>query len=177
MPIANLSSNICQTPSTQSVLIVTLLPIQIMSLMIPEMGHDEQQQSDREELNKILWQVLQPLTLKQNTNTETGYYNLLCAGGYCRHCTLVSAGWLTNYNQYGDQYYFEWHFCIWCQNSKNKLGNKVLPDKTHPWQGHNLYWIPSDSNTMAADDELLSCEVPQKYNMFWHIPTIVSQLL
>ena len=56
--IANLSSKIRQTPTTHSVVMVALLPIQIKNHNIPQRRQDEQQQINREVLNEVIWQVL-----------------------------------------------------------------------------------------------------------------------
>jgi hypothetical protein len=62
MTIGNLSSKIRQTPSTQSVVMVALLPIPIKSRNIPQKRLNEQRQTNREVLNEVLGRVLQPLT-------------------------------------------------------------------------------------------------------------------
>ena len=46
MTICNLSSKIRQMPSTQSIIMVALLPIPIMNCDIPQMRLDEQRQTN-----------------------------------------------------------------------------------------------------------------------------------
>ena len=52
--ITHLSSKIRQMPSTQSVLMVTLLPIPLTNCNIPQKRLNEQQQTNREVLNEVL---------------------------------------------------------------------------------------------------------------------------
>jgi len=54
MTIGNLSSKICQMPSTHRVVMVALLPILIRNCNIPQKRLDEQQQTNREVLNEVL---------------------------------------------------------------------------------------------------------------------------
>jgi hypothetical protein len=64
MAIGNLSSKIRQTPATQSVVMVALLPIAINNGNIPQKQLDEQRQTNREVVNEVLRRQLQPLTFK-----------------------------------------------------------------------------------------------------------------
>jgi hypothetical protein len=66
MPIGNLSSKIRQMLSTETVIIVALQPIAITMRNIPQKQLDKQQQTNREMQDEVVWQVLQPLTLKQH---------------------------------------------------------------------------------------------------------------
>jgi len=52
----------------------------------------------------------------------------------------------------------------------------VHPYKQHPQWNHNLYGTLSNANTKAADAELSSRHVHQGFNVFRHIPCIVSDL-
>jgi hypothetical protein len=72
MTLGNLSSKIRQMPSVRTIAVVVLLPILIKNRNIPQMRLDEQQQTNREGLNKVLRRGLQPLTFKQNPNTKSG---------------------------------------------------------------------------------------------------------
>jgi len=176
MTIGNLSSKICQMPSTHTVVMVALLPIPIKNHNIPQKRLDEQRQTNREVLNEVLRQVLQPLTLKQNPNAESGYYNVLCADGNFRRCKLVLAAWLADCPEYSDLHHLERHVCFWCECPKNELGDYVPSDKQHPRQDHNVYRTLSDANTKAADAELSSRHVHRGFNVFRHIPCIMSDL-
>ena len=49
-------------------------------------------------------------------------------------------------------------------------------DKQHPRRHHNLYRTLSNTNTKAADAELSSHHVHREFNVFRHIPWIVSDL-
>jgi len=73
MTIGNLSSKIRQMPSAHTIEMVALLPIPFKNRNIPQKRLDEQRQTNREVLNEVLWQLLQPLTFKQNSNAESGY--------------------------------------------------------------------------------------------------------
>jgi hypothetical protein len=97
MTIGNQSSKIRQMPSAHTVVVVALLPIPIKNRNIPQKRLDEQGQTHREVLNKVLRWVLQPLTFKHNPNAESGYYNVLCADGNFRRCKPVLAAWLADY--------------------------------------------------------------------------------
>jgi hypothetical protein len=52
----------------------------------------------------------------------------------------------------------------------------VPADKQHPQPDHNLYGTLSNANTKAADAELSSHHVHRGFNVFCHIPCIVSDL-
>jgi len=52
----------------------------------------------------------------------------------------------------------------------------VHHDKQHPRRHHNLYRTLSNTNTKAADAELSSHHVHREFNVFRHIPCIVSNL-
>jgi hypothetical protein len=129
MTIGNLSSKICQTPSTHSIVMVALLPIPIKNRNIPQTRLDEQRQTNREVLNQVLWRLLQPLTFKPNPRAGSGYYNVLCADGNFRCCKLVLEPWLADCPEYSDLHHLERHFCFWCECPKNELGDYVHPDK------------------------------------------------
>jgi len=89
MTIGNLSSKICQMPSTHTIVMVALLPIPIQNCNIPHKRLDEQWRTHREVLNTVLRRLLQPLTFKQNPHTESRYYKVLSADGNFRRCKLV----------------------------------------------------------------------------------------
>jgi len=125
MTIGNLSLRIRQTPSTHSVIMVTLLPIPIKNRNIPQKRLDEQLQTNREVLNEVLWRVLQPLTFKQPPSAESGYYNVLCADGNFRRCKPDLALWLEDCPEYCDLLHLEQHVCFWCECPKNELGDFV----------------------------------------------------
>jgi len=176
MTIGNLRSKISQTPWTHSIVIVALLPIPIKNRNIPWKRLDGQRQTNREVLKEVLQQVLQPLTFKQHPSAESRYYNVLCADGNFRCCKPVLAAWLANCPKYCDLHHLQWHVCFRCECPNNKLGDYVHPDKQHPRWDHNLYRTLSDTNTKAANAELLSHHVHLEFNVFWHIPCIVSDL-
>jgi len=159
MTFGKLSLTLCQIPSTQSVVMVTLLLIPIKNRNIPPMRLDEQRQENREVLNEALQGVLQPLTFEYNPSAESGYYNVLCADGNLRRCKPVLAAWLPDCPEYSDLHYLERHVCFWCDCPKNELGDYVPPAKQHPPRGHNLYRTLRDANSKAADTDLLSRHV------------------
>ena len=174
--IGNLFSKFRQIPSTHSVVLVALLLIPIKKLIIPQKRLDEQWQTNREVLNKVLRRLLQPLTFKQNPCARSGYYNVICADGNIRGCKPVLAAWLADCPEYSDRHHLKRHVCSWCECSKNELGDYVHPDKQHPRRDHNLYRTLSDANTKAADAELPSHHVHRGFNRFRLIPCIVSHL-
>jgi hypothetical protein len=96
-------------------IMVTHLPIPIKNHNIPPNRLDEQWRTNREVLNKVLHQVLQPLTFKHNSSTESGYYNVLCADGNFRGCKSVLEAWLADCPEYRDVYHLERHVCFWCE--------------------------------------------------------------
>jgi len=155
---------------------VALLPIPIKNGNIPQKQLDEQWQTNREVLNKVLRRLHQPLTFKHNPSAESGYYNVLCADGNFRCCKPVLAAWLADCPGNSDLHDFGRHVCFRCEGPKNELGDYVPPDKQHPRREHNLYQTLSDANTKAADAELSSRCVHQGFNVFRHIPCIVSDL-
>jgi hypothetical protein len=176
MTIGNLSSKLRQMPSTHRVVMVALLPIPIKNRNILQKILDEQRQTNQEVLNEILQRVLHPLTCTQNPSAESRYYNVFCADGNFRRCKLVLAAWLADCHEYSDQHHLERHVCFLCECPKNELEDYVPPDKQHPWRDHNLYRILSNADTKAADAHLSSHHVHRGFNMFRHIPCIVSDL-
>jgi len=176
MTIGKLSLKIRQMPSTYSIVIVALLPIQIKNRNIPQKRLDEQRQTKREVLNKVLWRILQPLTFKQNPSAESTYYNVPCADGNFRHCKPVFAALLADCREYSNLHHLEQHVCFWCECPKNELADYVPPDKLHPRRYQNLYKMLSDAYTEAADAELLSRDVHKEFNLFRHIPCIMIDL-
>jgi hypothetical protein len=96
MTVGNLSSKIRQTPSTQRVVMVALLPIPIKNPNIPQKRLDEQRHTNREVLNDVLWRVLQQLTITQHPSAQSGYYKVLCADGNFTRCKPVSSAWLAD---------------------------------------------------------------------------------
>jgi hypothetical protein len=165
MTIANLSWMIPQLPSTHSVVIVTLLPIQIKNLKSASKCRDEQQQKNRKVLKEVLRRVLLPLTFTQNPSSKSGCYNVLCADGNFRHSKPVIAAWHEECPGYCNLHHLEWHICVWCECPKNELADNVPPDKEHPQRDHNNYRMLSDANTKAADGQLSLHHILQGFNM------------
>jgi hypothetical protein len=91
MTIGNLSAKIRQMPSTHSVVKVALLPIPIQNRNSPHKRLNMQRETNREVLNKVLQQVLHPLTFEQHPSAESRYYNVVCEDGNFRHCKPVLA--------------------------------------------------------------------------------------
>jgi len=143
---------------------------------IPQKRLNEQRQTNQDVLNEVIRRVLQPLTFKQNPTAESGYYNILCAAGNFRRWKPVFAAWLVDYPEYRYLHHFEWHVCVSCDCPKNEHGDYVPPDKQHLQRDHNLYRTLSNANTKAANAELSSRNVHQGFNVFEHIPCIVSYL-
>jgi len=155
---------------------VALLPIPIKNRNIPQKRLDEQRQTNREVRNEVLRQVLHPVTFKQNTGAESGYYNLRCADGNLRCCKPVLAAWLGDCPEYSDLHHLEQHVCFWCECPQNELVDYVPPDKQHLRRDHNVYQMLSDANTKAANAELSSRQVHRAFNVFRHNPCIASDL-
>jgi len=176
MTIGNLSSNIRQMPSARTVVMVGLLPIPITNCNIPQKRLGEQRQTNREVLNEVLRRVPLPLTFKLNPSAESGYYKVLCADGNFRRCKPVLAAWLADCPEYSDLHHLERHVCFWCECPKNELGDYVLSDKQHPRRDHNLYRTLNNANTKAADGEISSHHFHRGFNVFRHIPCVVSDL-
>jgi len=166
MTIGNLSSKIRQMPSTQSVVMVDLLPIPIKNRTFPQKQLYEQQQTNQEVLNEVLRWVLQGLPFKVNPSAGSGHYNVVCADGNFRRCKSVLAAWLAKCPEYSDLYHLEQHVCYRCKCSKDKLGDYVPPDKQHPRRDHNLYRTLSDANDTPAYAELSSRHVYRGFNVF-----------
>jgi hypothetical protein len=62
-----------QMPSTDSIVMIALLPIPIKNRNIPQKRRDEHQLTHRDVLNEVLWRLLQPLTCIQNPTAQSGY--------------------------------------------------------------------------------------------------------
>ena len=75
-------------PSTQSVVMVALLPIPMKNCNIPQKKLDEEGQTNREVLNNVLRWLPQHLTFQNNPSAGSGYYNIRCClfvFSYCMH--------------------------------------------------------------------------------------------
>ena len=155
--IGNLSSKICQMPSTNRVIRVARLPIWIDNGNIPQERLDEQLRTNQKMLTEVLCRVLQPLMFKNNPSAKCGYLNVLWTDGNFRHCKPVLSPWFADCPEYCNLHILEQHVCFWCECPKNELGDDVPPDKPHPWRDHNLYWKISYANTNAAGAKLSSC--------------------
>ena len=159
MTIGHQSLKIRLMPSMHTIVMVALLPIPIMNHNIPPKGLDEQRQRNRGVLDKALRRVLQPRTIEQNPDAESGYYNILRADGNCSHCKLILAAWMADSPEYSNRHHLERHVCFSFECPKNALGDYVPPDEQHPWRDHNLYRTLTDANTEAADAEFSSRHV------------------
>jgi len=91
-------------------------------------------------------------------------------------CKPVLAASLADCPEYSDLHHLKRHVWFWCECAKNTLGDYVPPDKQHPWRDHNLYRTLSHDNMEASNAELLSHYVHEEFNVFWHIPCIMSNL-
>ena len=176
IPIANLSSEICQMPSMHTVTMVALLPIPIINCNVHKKRLHEHRQTNQEVLNTVPLQGFQHVTFKHNLNPERGYYNVLLADRNFRRCRRVLAAGLAEYPEYRDLHHLECHVCCWCECPNNDLGDIVPSDQQHPRQDHNLYRMLSHANTKAADAGLLALDVPRGSNVIRLIPCIVSDL-
>jgi len=134
------------------------------------------QQTNKEVLHKVLRRGHQPLIFNTNLDAKGRNYNLLCADGNFRHCNPVLAAWLADCPEYSHLHHLERHVCFSWECPKNELGDYVPPDKQHPRQDHNLYQRLRNANTKAANAQILSRHVHQGFNVFRHIPSIVSNL-
>jgi hypothetical protein len=142
----------------------------------PQKWLDEQRQTNRELMNRVLRLLLHRLTFNQNPSAQRGYYNVLCADGNFRHCKPVLAAWLADCPQYSDLYHLKRHVCFWCECPQNELGDYVPPDKQHPQRDHNLHRTLSNANNKEADAELSSRHVYRGFNVFRNSRCIVSDL-
>jgi hypothetical protein len=155
---------------------LSILLIPIKNFPIPQKLLEEQQQTRREVLNHVLRRVLHALTFKHNPSAKSVSYNVLFADGNIRCCKLVSAAWLSDCPEYSNRHHLEWHVCVWCECLKNELAYYVPPDKHYPRRDHNLYRTLSDANTKTGNAQLSSRHDHQGFNVFRHIPRIVSDL-
>ena len=127
-------------------------------------------------LNEVIRQVLQRLTFKHHPSAESGYFNVFCADCNFRCCKPVLAALLADCPEYSDLHHLERHVCFWCECPKNELGDYVHPDKQHPQWDYNLYRTLSEANCKAADAKPSSPHDHREFNVFRHIPCIVSNL-
>jgi len=95
-------------PSTHSIIVVTRLPIPIKKFNIPQKWFDEQQQTHRDVLNQVFWQVLQQLTITHHPSARSGYFNVRFPDGNFRHWKPVLAEWLADSPEYSDLCHHEW---------------------------------------------------------------------
>ena len=176
MTIGNQSSKIRRMPSVHTVVMVALLPIPMKNRKIPQQRLDEQRQTNHEVLNEVLRRVLKPLTFTLIPSAESGNYKILFADGNFRRCKQVLAAWLADCPENSDLHHLERHVCFCCEYPKTELGDYVPSYKQHPRRDHNVYRTLSNANTKAADAELSSHHVHRRFNVFRHIPWIVSVL-
>jgi len=127
-------------------------------------------------LNEVLRRVLHPLTFEQNPSSEGRYYKVVCPDGNFRRCKPVLAAWIADCPAYSILHHLEKQVCFWYECPNNKLGDYVPLDEQHPRWDDKLYRTLSDANPKTADAELSSGHVDRGFNMFWHIPWIVSNL-
>jgi len=177
MTIGNRSSKIPQIPSMHIVVMVTLLTIPIHNRNIVQKWLDEQPETNGEVQNEVPQQVHQPQTLEQNANTESGYYNVVCADGSLRHCKAVLAAWIRDCPEFSNLCHLERHVCYCCQCPNNQIGDYVPSDKQHARRDPNVCRTPINANAKATDAELSSGHMHQGFNAFRHIGCIVSNLL
>jgi hypothetical protein len=176
MTIGNLSSKIRKMPSTHTVAIVALRLIPMQSCNIPQKRLDEQRQTNREVLNKVLRRELQPCSFKHNPNTKSGYYNVPCADGNFRCWKPIIAAWFADGPKYSELHHFDRHECFLWECAMIKYGDFVPYDKQYPRWDHNLFRTITKANTRAADAELSSCHVRQGFNVCRHFLYIVSNV-
>ena len=127
-------------------------------------------------LNDVLQPVLQTLTHKQNPSAESGDYNVLCADGNFRRRKPVLAALFADCPEYSNLHHLEQHVCFWCECLRNELGDFVPRAKQPPQQNQNLYRTVTDDNSKAANAKLSSYNVHRAFNLFGHIPSIVTKL-
>ena len=173
----NLSSKTRQMPSTHSIVMFALLPTPMHKRKIPQEQRDEQRPTNRDVLNEVLQRVHQPLTSKHYPSAKSRYFNVLCADGNFGRCKPFSAALLADCPIYSYLQYLEQHVCSRCERPKHELADYITLNNQHPWRDHNLYRMLSDDNTKAADAKLLSRNFHREFNIFRHIPHIVSDLL
>jgi len=174
--IGNLSLRIRQMSSTHGVVMVALLPIPSMNYNIAQKWQDQNWKTNRAVLNELLPRVLHLLTFKQNPCADSRYYNVLCSDGNFRDWKLILSTLLEDCLEYTDQHHPEWHVCLWCECPKHELGDYVPADKQYRRQDHNLYRTLSDDISAAVDNQLILCHIYRGFNVFQHIPCIVSDL-
>jgi hypothetical protein len=115
LTISNLTSKICQMPSTHIMIMVLHLSILIKNHNIARMLLDELRQTNRDVLNMVPWRVVQPLTFEHNPSAKSRYCNILCPNGDCRCSKPVIAVWRADYPEYCDLHNHQWHVSIWCE--------------------------------------------------------------
>jgi len=123
-------------------------------------------------LNAILQLVVQRLTFKHSPSAKSGYCNVRCAAGNYRHCKLVLAVGLGDYPEYSDLHHIKRYDWFWCECSMNELLYNLPPDKYPLRWDHNLYRTLRNSNSEAANAELLSRHVHPGFKVFRNIPCI-----
>jgi len=155
---------------------VALLPMPIKNRDLAQKLLDELRQTNREVLNEVPWRVIQSVTCQQNPSAESVYYKVRCADCDFRLCKQDSAAWHEDCAEYSDPHHLERHVCFRSECPKKYLGDYVPPDKQHPRWDHNPYRTLSDANTKAANAEHSSLRVHRGFNVFQHIPCIVSDL-
>jgi hypothetical protein len=176
MTIGNQSSKIRQMPSMDSIVMVTLVPIPIKNRNIDENRLDERWQTNGKVLNEVLQWVLLPFSVEHNSSAKSRDYKVLCADGNFQHCKPRLAASLAGWPEYRDLHHLAQHVCYWCECPKNAHDDYVPPDDQHPWRDYNLYQTRSDAISKAANAKLLRCYVHSEFNMFRHIPCIMSHL-
>ena len=127
-------------------------------------------------LNEVLCLLLGPFTFGHNPRTKSGYYNILSADWNFWHCQLLLAAWLADNCEYIDLHHLEWNDCFFCECPYNALGYYVPCVKQHPRWNHSPYRMLSDAKTYTPKVRLSSGHVHRAFNVYRHVPCMMSDL-
>jgi hypothetical protein len=122
MTIGNLLAAVRNAPSTQSVLLVALLPVPIKLRDISKARREFQREHNRLVHQYVLRHLLAPLE-----HAEGGVFTARCADGHTRRCYATVAAWLADYPEHCELQNLRYGSCIWCECPADKMGEYHPP--------------------------------------------------
>jgi hypothetical protein len=161
MSIGNLDSTTRMKPSTQSVVMIALLPQKFKHSAQGPGGRSKQKQGrfNDEIIHKVLGHVLQGLVRSEGNSEDRAFYTL-CADGRWRLCIPRIAGWIADYPEHTLLQGINNNLCPWCQVPKFRLSEYPFnfPERNHARYAQ-LYH--------CKDSRLLELGVKPMANTLW----------
>jgi hypothetical protein len=143
MSIGNLDSTTRMKPSTQSVVMIGLLPQKFKHSTQGPSGRNNEKQGRFNDyiIHKVLGHVLQALVRSEGNSGDRGdsedrAFYALCADGRWRLCVPRIAGWIADYPEHTLLQGIDGNLCPWCEVPKSRMSEYPL---NFPERNHALY--------------------------------------